>query len=240
MQITQRQAQILAAIVRQYSETGKPVGSEDLAQRYHFPVSPATVRNEMQALEKAGLVSHPHTSAGRMPTDEGFRYFVTRLMRHLELSSVKQRQLRQELRKLQRQYLELGRSITKLLAGEGQGAAFALLPEKTSTSGFAQVIEQGSSPREIKEVARFLDEVEEHGRTMLKQDLRGVRTYIAPEFSLLVTKVNLPRGEKGMIGILGPKRMKYARNIGLLEYVSKLLSAGLGVYVIFHSNILTF
>lgn len=231
--ITHRQAQILAAIVRQYSETGKPVGSEDLAEKHHFPVSPATVRNEMQALEKAGLVTHPHTSAGRIPTDEGFRYFVTRLINHLELSSLKQRQLRQELQKLQRQYLELGRSITKLLAGEGKSAAFALLPENTSTSGFTQVIEQSASKREIKEVARFLDEVEEHGRTMLKQDLQGVRTYIAPEFSLLVTKVDLPRGEKGVIGIVGPKRMKYARNISLLEYVSKLLSAGFGTYVFF-------
>lgn len=240
--ITTRQAQILAAIVREYSQTGRPVGSEDLVAKYNFAVSPATVRNEMQVLEKDGYISHPHTSAGRIPTDEGFRYFVNKLMNHLELSATEQQHLRLELRRLQQQYLELGRSITKLLSDQAQGAAFALLPESVSTSGLSQVIGEDSTPIEMKEVARFLEELEEHGSALIKKDLAGVATYIgdeapvplASDFSLVVSKVSLPSGEQGLIGIVGPKRMRYARNISLLEYVSKLLSSGLGAYLIFY------
>ena len=123
-EITQRQAKILAAIVKEYSTSGQPVASEELSDDYGFAVSAATIRNEMQALEKIGYIYQPHTSAGRIPTDEGFRFFVNKLMKHLELSQIEQKKLQTELRNLQKQYLELGQSLTKLLAREGQGAAF--------------------------------------------------------------------------------------------------------------------
>ncbi len=241
MEITSRQAQILAAIVKEYSQTGQPAGSEDLAEKYRFAVSPATIRNEMQALEKAGLVTHPHTSAGRVPTDKGYRYFVNKLMHHLELSTAQQARLRQELARLQKQYLELGRSISKLLSEQAHGAAFALLPEGIATSGLSQVIEQDVGREELREVANFFDELEEQGQALIKKDIRNVATFIgkeaplplAQDFSLVVSRVRLPSGEKGLIGIVGPKRMKYARNISLLEYISKLLASGLGIYIIF-------
>jgi len=72
--ITDRQANILAAIVEQYAEVAVPVGSVMLAKL--FSVSSATVRNDMVALEKAGFIEQPHTSAGRIPTDKGYRHFV--------------------------------------------------------------------------------------------------------------------------------------------------------------------
>ena len=240
MEITQRQAKILAAIVREYSTAGNPVGSEDLSEKYGFNVSAATIRNEMQALEKAGFIYQPHTSAGRIPTDEGFRFFVNKLMKHLELSTAEQQKLQEELQTLQKQYIELGKSLTKLLARQGQGAAFALLPGNISSAGLSNVIDDNASPQEIKEIARFLDDVSEYGKELVKKDLREVKTYIgkespiplASDFSLVVTRVNLPHGEKGVIGIVGPKRMKYARNISLLEYVKKLLNSGLSVVII--------
>src|SRR3989344_9517633 len=119
-EITPRQAKILAAIVKEYSASGQPVGSEELLDGYGFAVSSATIRNEMKALEKAGYISQPHTSAGRVPTDEGYRFFVNKLMKHLELSQVEQQRLAGELKILQKQYLELGQSITKLLAKQAQ------------------------------------------------------------------------------------------------------------------------
>lgn len=248
--ITQRQAQILAAIVKEYSQKGEPVASEDLSVKYHLDVSSATVRNEMKALENAGLISQPHTSAGRVPTDKGYRLFVNKLMQHLELTTAEQARLKQELLRLQSQYLELGRSLTKLLSEKAQGAAFALLPasaedgpESVTASGLSQVIQKDIQHQELRELARFLDELGEHGKTLIKKDIREVETYIgkeapiplASDFSLVVTRVNLPTGQKGLIGIVGPKRMKYARNISLLKYLSKLLAAGLGAYfLVFH------
>ena len=100
-EITQRQAKILAAIVKEYSISGQPVGSGELSDQYGFAVSAATIRNEMQALEKAGYIYQPHTSAGRVPTDEGFRFFVNKLMKRLELSQIEQHKLQIELRTLQ-------------------------------------------------------------------------------------------------------------------------------------------
>lgn len=241
-EISARQGKILAAIVKEYSQTGEPVGSSVLLEKYNFEVSSATVRNEMQALEKLNLITHPHTSAGRIPTDAGYRYFVNKLMKHLELSQAEQQKLQTELKVLQKQYIELGQSLTKLLASQTQGAAFALLPGATSTTGLSNVIEQGMNNAEIKEVARFLENIAEYGRGLAGKDLEEVKTYIgreapvpiAKDFSLVVTRVDLPRGGKGIVGIIGPKRMKYARNMSLLEYVKKLLTSGLVLLIILH------
>lgn len=240
--ITSRQAKILAAIVKEYSRTGHPVGSEELLTKSPFQVSSATIRNEMKTLEEEGYIHQPHTSAGRIPTDKGYRYFVNKLMQHLELTSTEQLRLRQELARFQKQYMELGRSISKLLAETSQGAAFALLPESVGVSGLSKIVEQSGSPEEIKEIAEFLDELEEHGQALVKKDLGQVETFIGREallpvksdFSLVVTRVKTPDGRSGLIGIVGPKRMKYERNVSLLEYVSKLLASGLGVILIFN------
>ena len=242
MEITQRQAQILAAIVKEYSQKGEPVGSEELTDKYHFELSPATIRNEMQALERLGFVMQPHTSAGRVPTDRGYRYFVNKLMGHLQLRASEQERLRVELRRLQKQYLELCRSITKLLADQAQGAAFALLPQSVSTSGLSRVIDEDTTSQEVKELANFFEELEDHSETLINMDIKEVEAFIgreapaplASDFSLVVTRVNMPGGQKGLIGIVGPKRMKYARNISLLEYVSKLIAGGLGMVIIFN------
>lgn len=75
-----RTHKILEAIILAYAESGSPVGSEFLGQRYPFGVSPATIRNVMAELEEQGLITHPHTSAGRVPTDRGYRYYVDLLM----------------------------------------------------------------------------------------------------------------------------------------------------------------
>jgi heat-inducible transcriptional repressor len=71
-----RKAAILRAVVQEYIQTAQPVGSAHLARSHSLGVSPATVRNEMAALEREGFLAHPHTSAGRIPTDKGYRFFV--------------------------------------------------------------------------------------------------------------------------------------------------------------------
>lgn len=240
MEISQRQAKILAAIVKEYSTSGQPVGSNELSDEYGFAVSAATIRNEMQALEKVGYIYQPHTSAGRVPTDEGFRFFVNKLMKHLELTRAEQQNLQQELHILQKQYIELGKSLTKLLAHQAQGAAFAFLPGHVSATGLSNVIEEGVSAAEVRGIAKFLEDISEHSKDFVKVGNGEVKAYIgreapvplAKDFSLVVTRVSLPRGEKGVIGIIGPKRMKYARNISLLEYVKKMLATGMGVIII--------
>ncbi|MDR1427055.1 MAG: heat-inducible transcriptional repressor HrcA [Bifidobacteriaceae bacterium] len=88
---TERRLAVLRAIVEDYVETSEPVGSRSLAERHSLGVSPATVRNDMAALEDAGYITQPHTSAGRIPTDAGYRLFVDRLSTAKPLSSAERR-----------------------------------------------------------------------------------------------------------------------------------------------------
>jgi heat-inducible transcriptional repressor len=78
--LSERQREILIRVVEEYVATGQPVGSKNLVERGGMRVSPATVRNELAELERLGLLTHPHTSAGRVPTDRGYRYYVDRLL----------------------------------------------------------------------------------------------------------------------------------------------------------------
>ena len=78
--LDERKLTVLRAIVEDYVSTTEPVGSKTLVDRHHFDVSPATIRNDMAVLEELGFIAQPHTSAGRIPTDKGYRLFVDRLV----------------------------------------------------------------------------------------------------------------------------------------------------------------
>ncbi len=91
-----RQRRILALVVQDYVESAQPVGSAALVRRHDLPVSPATVRNELAALEDQGYLMQPHTSAGRVPTVAGYRYFVEHLVERSELSRAERRTIRHQ------------------------------------------------------------------------------------------------------------------------------------------------
>src|SRR5690349_22281490 len=90
----ERRLAVLRAIVQDYVETSEPVGSKALLERHHLGVSSATIRNDMAALEEEGLIAQPHTSAGRVPTDAGYRMFVDRLTEVKPLSGAEKRAIR--------------------------------------------------------------------------------------------------------------------------------------------------
>src|SRR5690349_16158949 len=85
-ELSERQQTLLLLIIRDYIETAQPVGSKRLVEHYHLRLSTATIRNEMGALTEMGYLRQPHTSAGRVPTEEGYRYFVSQMMNQAELS----------------------------------------------------------------------------------------------------------------------------------------------------------
>lgn len=95
-ELTKRQETILSLIVREYVRVPAPVSSKMLVEGYDLSVSSATVRNDMAALEEQGLIYAPHTSAGRVPTEEGYRYFVQRLIRDTELAPAERRMIRHQ------------------------------------------------------------------------------------------------------------------------------------------------
>jgi heat-inducible transcriptional repressor len=85
LELTERQRTLLLFLIRDYIETAQPVGSKRLVERFRLALSPATVRNEMSALTEMGYLRQPHTSAGRVPTEEGYRIFVSHMMHKAEL-----------------------------------------------------------------------------------------------------------------------------------------------------------
>src|SRR6516225_11772169 len=84
IELTERQREVILRVVEEYVATGQPVGSKSLVERSGLHVSPSTVRNELAELEQIGLLTHPHTSAGRVPTDSGYRYYASTLLERLE------------------------------------------------------------------------------------------------------------------------------------------------------------
>jgi heat-inducible transcriptional repressor len=99
--LTPRRERILRHVVQEYVTVAQPVPSDLIARKYESDLSPATVRNELAALEEAGLITQPHTSAGRVPTDRGYRYFVELLMQEeRELAPAERRTLRQQFNQL--------------------------------------------------------------------------------------------------------------------------------------------
>src|SRR5881398_2305079 len=88
--LAERQRDLLRAVIREYIATAEPVASAALVRRYGLDVSSATVRNALAALEELGLLTHPHTSAGRVPTDLGYRYFIESLMPHPSLGAAEE------------------------------------------------------------------------------------------------------------------------------------------------------
>jgi transcriptional regulator of heat shock response len=239
-----RHQKILAAIVKEYSETAQPVGSKEIEARYNLKVSPATIRSEMAELEKDGYIFQPHKSAGRIPTDKGYRFFVNELMRRFELSEKERKMLRQELVKLKVAHEQLGRAITNLISQVTGQAAFTLLPDQTSATGLSRIVGEPEfqDSETIKEVAEVFDHIDQHATKLLREANKDVETFIgknlplpvSKNLSIIVSKVKLPSGKKGVIGIVGPKRMSYAKNQSLLQYLSKLISGSAAIILIIY------
>lgn len=99
MQLNERKVKILQAIINDYIETAEPVGSRTIAKKYNLGISSATIRNEMADLEELGLIVQPHSSAGRVPSDKGYRLYVDELMQYKELDAYKRKVLEEVIEK---------------------------------------------------------------------------------------------------------------------------------------------
>lgn len=118
--LSPRQEVILRLIIQEYVATGRPVGSKTLVERHQVGVSPATIRNEMANLEAAGYIQHLHTSGGRVPTDQGYRYFVHNLLGDVELPSSERIMIRHQFRQVEvqlEQWVELAATVLAHAAG---------------------------------------------------------------------------------------------------------------------------
>ncbi|MGE5139944.1 MAG: heat-inducible transcriptional repressor HrcA [Rudaea sp.] len=127
MDLSERRRTILGLVVREYINSAQPVGSEALG-RFRLGVSSATIRNELAALELDGYLTHPHTSAGRIPTEKGYRYFVETLMDEFEISPVEQRMIRHQFHQVTLDVDQWMRLAAAVLAHTSHAAALVSPP----------------------------------------------------------------------------------------------------------------
>lgn len=130
--LTERQRLILALIIHTYVETAQPVGSKTIIERYKLDTSSATIRNDMVELTDAGYLRQPHTSAGRMPTEEGYRYFVRQLMGQTELPMTTRRTITHQFYQAGRDVNRWMRLAASVLAHQSQGASLVTSPRPES------------------------------------------------------------------------------------------------------------
>ncbi len=244
-----RQKQLLSAIVELYTKTAVPVGSQALLENYDFGVSSATLRHDMVTLEEEGYLHQPHVSAGRIPTDLGYRMYVEEMMGDEDLSREDQRRLQKELLTLQAKHTRLGRTTAKLLSSLSGNLAVSGIVDKDEFYDFG-MRELMDAPEfqemdELCQLVETLDSLDEKVDGLMIQLKDGeTRIFIGKEnpirgidnCSMIVAPYHNKEGERGMLAIIGPKRMDYAKNKSLIEYMRKFLGSSL--IIILTSNII--
>jgi len=232
-----RHKQLLSAIVELYTKTAIPVGSQALLEHYDFEVSSATLRSDMVALEEAGYLYQPHVSAGRIPTDQGYRLYVEEMMGNKDLSREDQRRLQKELLMLQTKNTRLSRTTAKLLSALSGNLAVSGMVGKDEfyDFGMKELIEKPEF-QEIDELCRLVETLdtldEKLDGLMINLKDGETRIFIGNEnpitgidnCSMIIAPYQTNEG-RGMLAIIGPKRMDYAKNKSLIEYMKKLLSS---------------
>ncbi len=241
--MNERHKKILAAIIEEYTTSAVPVGSKILSDKYDFKVSPATIRSDMAELEEGGFLYQTHISSGRIPTDKGYRLFVEEIMGDKKLSLTEQRKLQSEMLKLKAQNKQLSRVTAKLLSSLSGNLVISGLENESYDFGMRELLAKPEFQHvdEFCRIAEALDYIDENVEAILAKVKDGeTKIFIGSEnpikgidnCSMVVTPYTTKTGEKGVLAIVGPKRMKYAKNKSLLDYVKKMIG-GVVVIVLF-------
>jgi heat-inducible transcriptional repressor len=196
-QLGARKSAVLRAVVEEYVRSGEPVGSETIAERSGLGVSSATIRNEMAALEELGYLSHPHTSAGRIPTDAGYRHYVDTLPVSTRLRDTQRRAIAAHFAEAILDLEEVLKGSVHLLSRLTQYAGLAVPPgasdepiarlELVDMGPTVMVLAVGQHGRVDKRVLDRPDRVDAADLERLEADLRSTRgrTYAEAQASLL-------------------------------------------------------
>ncbi|HSX15990.1 MAG TPA: transcriptional regulator [Candidatus Saccharimonadales bacterium] len=228
--MTERQKQILGAIIEQYAEVAVPVGSSLLAKV--FGVSSATIRAEMAELERLGYIAQPHTSAGRIPTDRGYRFYVNRLAETTE--AVPERRAE---RALTARVTHGGlpertiRNAVDTLVELTHNLGLATIGNQLYISGLSNLFGQPEfiGGNQVQQVARLLDNLEPWLREAAPNEPLSV--FIGSEnpigraagVSLIISRFRSPFSDHSYIGTLGPTRQSYRDVMALVAHTGKTL-----------------
>lgn len=231
--VDERHLTVLQALVHHYIRQAEPVGSETLVRVLSLGVSSATMRTILRDLVEAGFLEQPHTSAGRVPTDQGYRYVVDH-ERHETLPRREQEEMAEELRELRDQYQQLARATSKLLSRLAHTVAVSgSLPQhQVADAGLPEMLQQPEAKdmATVREITTVAEEIEEYIDELAAASAT-TRVYIGREnpyfplehSSVVVKAVTTPTHDKMVLLLIGPKRMQYQRNIALLNTLATIV-----------------
>ena len=232
--MTDRQFQILAAIIEQHAEIAAPIGSVMLAKL--FNVSSATIRSEMSRLEEMGLIEQPHTSAGRIPTDAGYRYYVNSLNQAHENEPIRLES--RSAKAIEARITPHGdradraiRSAVDSLVELTQNLGIATIGDELYISGIGNLFSQPEFMQgdHAQAVARLLDNLEPWLREAAPNEPLNV--YIGAEnpigkssgATLIISRFRSPYSDRSYIGVLGPTRQSYDKVMRLVRHTGAML-----------------
>ena len=238
--MTERQARILADIINEYVRTGELISSGFLAKNYDFGIRPASIRNEMLHLEHEGYLVQPHTSAGRMPTDRAYRFFADGLVEAntCDVDYACKHKIKEAIYSSQRDARSINRALAQVLSELSDNLVITNISNsdefyKTGLSGLFEFPEMREVER-ISNLASFFDEFEGMFNEMMN-DFFGdsdFNMYIGEENfnkkmkdeTIMVARYQLPNNLIGSVTLVGPIRMNYEKNIGLVKYAAEELN----------------
>ena len=225
-----RQKSILHAVIETHLKTAEPVSSQEVMRLFRARVSPATIRHEMVELDKGGFLEQPHTSAGRVPTDKGYRFFVDHLiddapltaqeiMRIDALFSIHQQDI--FIREFSKTIAHLSGMLTAV------GCADTRIFYET---GFSEILDEPEfmEPERIKEFGFLADTLEEMMHSMVHKELPAEHIFIgggkplriARSYTMIVSPWQHKQFE-GFVTLVGPKRTDYARHKAILNHIKE-------------------
>lgn len=229
--MTERQERILSAIVEQYAEVASPVGSSLLSKI--FGVSSATIRAEMAELERLGFILQPHTSAGRIPTDKGYRFYVNNLVESQETDVYERRAQRALTARVHQGGVpdRTIRNAVDTLVELTHNLGLATLGNQMYMSGLSNLFGQPEFVHsgQVQQVANLLDNLEPWLRETAPN--KPLSVYIGREnpigstagCSLIVSRFRSPYSDQSYIGVLGPTRQSYREVMTLVKQTGEAL-----------------
>ena len=239
--MTDRQREILFAIIEEYAELATPVGSVTLAKL--FDCSSATIRAEMVKLEAMGYITQPHTSAGRVPTDAGYRLYVNSLQEkidqesdllpehaHVEPADRPTRALATRIQAQTRADYAIRAAVDSLVNLTGN-LGLATIGDQIYISGFGNLFAQPEflQTAQVQAVGKLLDNIKPWLNEV--QPNQAINVYIGTEnpigkasnVSLIISRFRSPYSDRSYIGVLGPTRQSYKRVMSLVRHAGIML-----------------
>ncbi len=230
--ISTRQESLLRAIIEAYTDTAKPVSSGELAGG-KFDLSPATLRHDMVVLEDAGFLDQPHTSAGRVPTEQAWRWYVRQVRPPATIGKREQEQLRSAAQTDGQSEQELLRRVAKVLAQLiAETVIVAFDKHDTFYTGLANLFQQPEFEQidVIQSLSRVVDHLDEvmariYERVELQAEVQlGKENPFNEQCGSILVRYRFADRPAGVLGVLGPMRQDYSEHLALVHYAQNIVA----------------